>query len=114
MDIIEFCQFCIDNNLLEFLRQKEYGGTIAEFHVLKDFNIQWKEQQYNYHGSYPIYTMEQGDMFILTELMGTATRKRGLLNLCDEWRKEIDVSTDEKERMTFYDNMKERLSYDRK
>ena len=100
-DIVEFCRFCIDHHLLSFTKQKEYGGSAAELQVLKDFNVQWKPTSLTRNR--PTYTMKQDDALILTEFLNDTPKKRGMMNLYDEWRVEVDIPTDDT-RLTFYEN----------
>ena len=106
-EILEFCRFCIDKNLLKFHRQKEYAGTIAQFYILEDFNIQWKPTGFT--DNRPVFTLAQGDVLILTELLHPTIKKRAIMNLYDEWRISVDIPTEDSSRTLFYEDVKKIL-----
>ena len=100
-DVIPLIRHCIKLGLLRYRQSKEYLGTVAEFDVLKSFNIQWGFE--GYRRSHLVYVMEKGNGLILTEHFGCA-EKNG-----NNWFVEIDIPTG-KDRFKFYERTSRMLT----
>lgn len=69
-DFVEFFEFCIKHNLVEFMVQREWRGSPALFRVLTSFCFRVEKfLELPYNMSRAIVYCEKGDMIELTELL---------------------------------------------